>query len=652
LSSSTIYAIILLPSLFFLHTPAQAQDPIVQQCSNSAYYTSNTPFETNLNLLLPSLASNGSRDGFFNTSIGIAPDTVYGLVSCRGDISMENCQICLNTSTVQVLQTCPKRKEAVLWYNHCILHYSSNRFFSQVDINARDIADLAKVSEAAANDFNQQLSNLMNNLSHTAASRPSKFYSGTTDYKPFSELQILVQCTRDLSATDCLSCLQSMIRFIPDCCARSVGAQICSTTCNLVFHVYPFLESPPLYDASGVETSPAQSNIGTGKRKSSIKVVVIVVPTIGSLLVLLAIFAYLRRNKRKRNPNTSCEDDLKTEETLQYDLNTIRTATNDFSDANKLGEGGFGAVYKGEFLDGTEIAVKRLSKNSGQGSQEFKNEVVLLHKLQHRNLVRLLGFCLEGEEKLLIYEYLSNKSLDKYLFDPTKKARLNWERRCKIISGIARGLLYLHEDSRLRIIHRDLKAGNILLDDEMNAKIADFGMAKLFGGDQSQGNTRRIAGTLGYMAPEYAIHGVFSVKSDVFSFGVLLLEIVSGKKSNDFYLSGPSRNLLNYAWKLWREEGALEFIDPILIDDSFSANEAMRCIQMGLLCVQNNFEDRPTMSSVVLMLNSSLPLKSPLAPAFSSITQTGATDASRSSVSNNSANSSLLDSVNGITIPR
>ncbi|KAF5175690.1 Cysteine-rich receptor-like protein kinase, partial [Thalictrum thalictroides] len=206
--------------------------------------------------------------------------------------------------------------------------------------------DLTKVSEAASDEFNHQLAYLLNNLSHSAASRPSKFYSGKTNNKLFSDLQSLVQCTRDLSATDCLSCLQSMIRFIPDCCARSLGAKICSTTCNIIFHAYPFLESPPLYDASGVEASPTQSNRGTGKRKSSTKVVAIVAPTIGLLLVLLAIFAYLRRNKRKRNPETNGEDDLESEQTLQFDLNTIKTATNDFSNVNKLGEGGFGAVYK------------------------------------------------------------------------------------------------------------------------------------------------------------------------------------------------------------------------------------------------------------------------------------------------------------------
>ncbi|KAL6197570.1 hypothetical protein ACLB2K_033178 [Fragaria x ananassa] len=308
-------------------------------------------------------------------------------------------------------------------------------------------------------------------------------------------------------------------------------------------------------------------------------------------------------------------DDIQSSEALQFDFDTIRDATYNFSDANKLGEGGFGSVYKGHLLNGEVIAVKRLSKDSGQGISEFKNEVLLVAKLQHRNLVRLLGFCLEGNEKLLVYEFVPNTSLDHIIFDPIKRTQLDWDRRYKIIVGIARGLLYLHEDSRLRIIHRDLKVSNILLDAELNPKIADFGMARLFVLDQTQGNTSRIVGTYGYMAPEYAMHGQFSVKSDVYSFGVLVLEIITGQKNSCFRPGGNAEDLLSYAWKSWKEGTAANLIDPTLRNGSRS--EIMRCIHIGLLCVQDNIVDRPTMTSISIMLNSySLALPVPSPPNF------------------------------------
>ncbi|KAL2928260.1 Receptor-like serine/threonine-protein kinase SD1-8, partial [Bienertia sinuspersici] len=327
----------------------------------------------------------------------------------------------------------------------------------------------------------------------------------------------------------------------------------------------------------------------------------------------ILLSAQMISSKRDYSGETKNLDDV---ELPIFDLCTMAVATNNFDDVNKLGQGGFGRVYKGVMVDGQEIAVKRLSKESGQGVEEFKNEVRLIAKLQHRNLVRLLGCCVEMDEKMLIYEYLKNRSLDAFLFHKERNALLNWQTRFNIVCGIARGLLYLHQDSRYRIVHRDLKASNILLDGEMNPKISDFGMARIFGGDQTEGNTRRVVGTYGYMAPEYAMDGLFSTKSDVFSFGVLVLEILSGTKNRGFYNSDHELNLLGYSWKVWREGKGTELLDKV-VGDEYSIHEVLRCLQVGLLCVQERAEDRPTMASVVLMLSSeSASLPQPKLPGF------------------------------------
>ncbi|XP_023757732.1 G-type lectin S-receptor-like serine/threonine-protein kinase At4g27290 isoform X1 [Lactuca sativa] len=298
-----------------------------------------------------------------------------------------------------------------------------------------------------------------------------------------------------------------------------------------------------------------------------------------------------------------------------FSLSIITKATNNFSINNKLGEGGFGPVYKGVLETGQEIAVKQLSRTSEQGYDEFYNEVVCVAKLQHRNLVKLVGYCMDGDERILIYEYMSNKSLDLLLFDETKSCMLDWPQRFCIINGIARGMLYLHQDSRLRIIHRDLKAANILLDHDMNPKISDFGLAREFEGNQITAKTKKVVGTYGYISPEYALHGRFSVKSDVFSFGVLVLEIVSGKKNREFSHEDLNDNLLGHAWRLYTEGKYLDLMSPSL-QSSCIISEVKRSIHVGLLCVQNHAQDRPTMSSVVMMLGGDGILPPPKQPAF------------------------------------
>ncbi|XP_076924951.1 putative LRR receptor-like serine/threonine-protein kinase At1g53440 [Bidens hawaiensis] len=295
-------------------------------------------------------------------------------------------------------------------------------------------------------------------------------------------------------------------------------------------------------------------------------------------------------------------------QTGYFSLRQIKAATQNFDPANKIGEGGFGPVYKGVLSDGSEIAVKQLSAKSKQGNREFVTEIGMISALQHPNLVKLFGCCIEGKELLLIYEYLENNSLARALFGKEgQRLNLDWPTRQKICVQVARGLSYLHEESRLKIVHRDIKATNVLLDKELNAKISDFGLAKLDEEENTHISTR-IAGTIGYMAPEYAMRGYLTDKADVYSFGIVALEIVSGKSNTNYRPKEEFVYLLDWAYVLQEQENLLELVDPVL-GSNYSKKEAMRMLNIALLCTNPSPTLRPAMSAVVSMLEGKIPVQ-------------------------------------------
>ncbi|CAB79282.1 serine/threonine kinase [Arabidopsis thaliana] len=537
----------------FSSITASAQNTfyLYHNCSVTTTFSSNSTYSTNLKTLLSSLSSLNASSystGFQTATAGQAPDRVTGLFLCRVDVSSEVCRSCVTFAVNETLTRCPKDKEGVFYYEQCLLRYSNRNIVATLNTDGGMFMQSARNPLSVKQDQFRDLVLTPMNLAAVEAARSFKKWAvRKIDLNASQSLYGMVRCTPDLREQDCLDCLKIGINQVT---YDKIGGRILLPSCASRYDNYAFYN---------------ESNVGTPQDSSPRP----------------AVFSVRAKNKRTLNekePVAEDGNDITTAGSLQFDFKAIEAATNCFLPINKLGQGGFGEVYKGTLSSGLQVAVKRLSKTSGQGEKEFENEVVVVAKLQHRNLVKLLGYCLEGEEKILVYEFVPNKSLDHFLFDSTMKMKLDWTRRYKIIGGIARGILYLHQDSRLTIIHRDLKAGNILLDDDMNPKIADFGMARIFGMDQTEAMTRRVVGTYGYMSPEYAMYGQFSMKSDVYSFGVLVLEIISGMKNSSLYQ----------------------------MDES-----------VGNLVTYEDAEDRPTMSSIVQMLTTSLiALAEPRPPGF------------------------------------
>ncbi|KAK7364264.1 hypothetical protein VNO80_12793 [Phaseolus coccineus] len=545
-----------------------SKDPTYLNHSCSTNITTDDTFKMYLRTLFSYMSSNATNGKVFYK--GGVENTVNGLFMCQGGLPSRFCEKCILNATHLISSECNLFQEAVIWYTHCMLRYSNRYFFSQVEKSPtfQMLNATSAFSPAREQGFTFTLSNLLANLAKETRDSDERYLIKSSKLNDLQTLYALSQCTQDLSSDDCKGCLEDIIGNIPWFLLGSVGGRVLYPSYNLRFELFQFFWIPDqLQQPTSNDPSPSSHN---EKGKAHLRtIILIIVPTVVSM-ILFFLGYYLIKSKARKSVKTILKENFGHEsvilEPLQYSLAVIKAATNNFSSENRIGKGGFGEVYKGILLDGQQIAVKKLSKSSKQDSQQA-------------NMLR-------------------------------------WSERYNIIGGIARGILYLHEYSRLKVIHRDLKPSNILLDENMIPKISDFGLARIIEIHEDQASTNRIVGTYGYMSPEYAMLGHFSEKSDVFSFGVMVLEIISGKRNtNSYQPHGTGDGLLSYVWRQWRDR-TMCILDPT-IKEKYSEQEVLRCTQIGLLCVQQNPDARPTMMEVVSYFSNHLiELPDPDEPAF------------------------------------
>ncbi|GMY26273.1 cysteine-rich receptor-like protein kinase 2 [Fagus crenata] len=557
-----------------------------QQLENNA-----SVFVPNFVATMENISDQMQASGFGVAVTGSGPDANYGLAQCYGDLSLLDCVLCYAEART-VLPKCYPYNSGRIYLDGCFMRSENYSFYHEyTGPNDRSVCgNTTRKNSTFGESVKQAVSRAI------VAAPNQKGYATTQEAVPGTvndPAYVLADCWRNLNASSCKACLENASTSILECLPWSEGRAL-NTGCFMRYSDKDFLNKER----------------GGSSRGTTIVVVVSVVSSVVLLALGIAIGIYIwkhRNIQKKRRGSNDAEKLVKTlhDSSLNFKYSTLEKATGAFDDANKLGQGGFGTVYKGALPDGREIAVKRLFFNNRHRAADFYNEVNIISSAEHKNLVRLLGCSCSGPESLLVYEFLPNKSLDRFIFDSNRGKALNWEKRYEIIVGTAEGLVYLHEKCKIRIIHRDIKASNILLDSRLRAKIADFGLARSFQEDQSHISTA-IAGTLGYMAPEYLAHGQLTEKADVYSFGVLLLEIVMGRQNNRGKTSEYSDSLITTTWKHFQSGTVEQLFDPNLMlhnhYNGYVKNEILRVVHIGLLCTQEIQSLRPTMSKALQML--------------------------------------------------
>ncbi|KAF8037114.1 hypothetical protein BT93_B0128 [Corymbia citriodora subsp. variegata] len=482
-----------------------------------------------------------------NYSLASPPPAVYTLAQCLGDLIETDCLLCFAKSKIGLLPCQPNFGR--LYLDGCFLRNDGYDFYNETVDPTHDklkCSSNSTVPAERAAKFSDRVDRVLRNVSASAVLNKGFAVAGEDEARGVAGVYALAQCWGTLDAGGCRVCLENATSKARSCAPRE-EARAMNAGCFLRYSTTKFYNVP---------VSGGHDN----------------------LVQLLASGSKFR---------------------LYFKYEMLEKATNFFHDSRKLGQGGDGSVYKGILPDGKVVAVKRLVFNMQQWADNLFNELNLINGIQHKNLVKLLGCSIEGPESLLVYEYLPNNSLDQVLFVNNATRVLTWEERLHIITGIAEGLVYLHGGCGVKIIHRDIKASNILLDENLEAKIADFGLARSIAPDKSHLSTR-IAGTFGYMAPEYLVRGQLTERTDVYAFGVLVLEILSGKKSS-VYTPGSS-SVLQSVWKHYKSNNLAACID-LALRGEFPILEASNVIQIGLLCTQASVDLRPSMSGVIEMLH-------------------------------------------------
>ncbi|XP_056698856.1 proline-rich receptor-like protein kinase PERK15 isoform X2 [Spinacia oleracea] len=556
---------------------------------NSGSYTKNSLYQTNLGFVSSNLTSASSLKRFSNFTTGKGINRVYALFYCRGDLKLSDCRECMETATSRIVLECSTQKEAIVFFEECTFRYANRSIFSLEEENPNDWS-FSNTNVSDINQFNDELIAAMSGPMNQAAFNGSNrgFSTGiTTNSSVNQSLYCLAQCTPDVLGNRCHQCLVAALGNL--LYEGKTKMSLFMPSCQVMYSLDPFFSIGNASNSS--QHDPA---LNSSRRSSKVYIIVGVAASLGLFFSLFILWFWLRKREVNKEYKNAQQFPYNVHSTFSYE--ELALATDNFSNANLLGQGGFGYVYKGVLINGKVVAVKQLKTGSAQGEREFQAEVETISLVHHSHLVSLVGYCISGVQRLLVYDFISNKTLDFHLHG-RGLSPMSWESRLKIAIGAAKGLAYLHEDCNPKIIHRDIKTENILIDDEFEAKVADFGLAK-FSLDTDTHVSTRVMGTFGYLAPEYAASGKLTEKSDVFSFGVVLLQLITGRKPVDRTRPFMDDSIVEWARPLLTqalESGRFsDIVDPRLED--YNLFEMAQMIACAAACVRVSARQRPQMT--------------------------------------------------------